>query len=288
MRRLGLLGLSTSAASALIASFASAPAAAAPPANVAKGGHRDGAVTTWSPVAPESITFGGPRTTLMAAWAAAAEPRGGVLVIHENRGLTEHIRTVAGRFAASGYSALALDLLSEEGGTAAFPGEAEVAAALAQIPPERFVADMKAAVTELDRRVEHKKLTAIGFCFGGGMVWRLLTSGEPRLAAAAPFYGPFPEGGQLEGSRGRARCLRRPRHARQRDSVRGQGGARERSAQTRDPHLRRGRPRLLQRHRRPLQRARRGRGLAQGPELVRRRLPRPPRPPWRRRRLVGR
>jgi carboxymethylenebutenolidase len=137
----------------------------------------------------------------MAAWAAAEKPRGGVLVIHENRGLTEHISTVAGRFAASGYSALAIDLLSEEGGTGAFPGEAEVQAALAQIPPERFVADMKAGVTELDRRVEHGKLAAIGFCFGGGMVWRLLASGEPRLAAAAPFYGPFPEGGSLEGSR---------------------------------------------------------------------------------------
>ena len=124
-----------------------------------------------------------------------------MLVIHENRGLTEHIRTVAGRLAASGYSALALDLLSEEGGTGAFPGEAEVAAALAQIPPERFVADMKASLTELKRRVRGKKLAAIGFCFGGAMVWRLLTSNEPRLAAAAPFYGPFPEGGSFAGSR---------------------------------------------------------------------------------------
>src|SRR3712207_6660320 len=32
------------------------------------------------------------------------------------------------------------------------------------------------------------------------MVWRLLAAGEPRLAAAAPFYGPFPEGGDLSGS----------------------------------------------------------------------------------------
>ena len=70
----------------------------------------------------------------MAAWAPATKPRGGVLVIHENRGLTDHIRNVAGRFAASGWSALALDLLSEEGGTGAFPGEAEVAAALSTIP----------------------------------------------------------------------------------------------------------------------------------------------------------
>ena len=33
------------------------------------------------------------------------------------------------------------------------------------------------------------------------MVWRLLTSNEPRLSAAAPFYGPFPEGGNFAGSR---------------------------------------------------------------------------------------
>src|SRR4030095_7164449 len=142
-----------------------------------------------------------PRVRLRPAWPPAASPRGGVLVIHENRGLTEHIRTVAGRLAASGYSALALDLLSEEGGTGSFPGEAEVAAALSQIPPERFVADMKAGVTELKRRVPRKKLTAIGFCFGGAMVWRVLASDERRLAAAAPFYGPFPEGGSLQGTR---------------------------------------------------------------------------------------
>ena len=201
MRRLGLLGLTASAASGLLASFASAPAAAAAPATAAKHGGKGGTETAWAPVATQPITFPGPNGTLMAAWAAAAKPRGGVLVIHENRGLTEHIKTVAGRLAASGYSALALDLLSEEGGTGAFPGEAEVAAALGQIPPERFVADMKAGVTELDRRVRQRKLAAIGFCFGGGMVWRLLTSGERRLAAAAPFYGPFPEGGSLKGSR---------------------------------------------------------------------------------------
>jgi carboxymethylenebutenolidase len=195
VRRLGLLGVTGAAATGLLTTFASGQAVAESPV-------RHGASeTSWAPVARESITFAGPRVPLMAAWAAATKPRGGVLVIHENRGLTEHIRTVAGRLAASGYSALALDLLSEEGGTGAFPGEAEVAAALAQIPPERFVADMKASVTELKRRLRGKRLAAIGFCFGGAMVWRLLASGEPRLAAAAPFYGPFPEGGDVSGSR---------------------------------------------------------------------------------------
>jgi carboxymethylenebutenolidase len=202
MRRLGLLGVTGAAATSLLAA-SSGGAEAARAREVsgrARGAPRGAREVAWAPVATESITFPGPRVPLLAAWAPAERPHGGLLVIHENRGLNEHIRTVAGRFAASGYSALAIDLLSEEGGTGAFPGEAEVAAALAQIPPERHEADMKAGVTELKRRVPRKRVAAIGFCFGGAMVWRLLTSGERRLAAAAPFYGPFPEGGTLERS----------------------------------------------------------------------------------------
>ena len=199
LRRLGLLGLTVPAASTLLAGFVARPAGA-------KGGgghhHPQGpTATTWAPVATEAITFPGPSGTLMGAWAAAEQPRGGVLVIHENRGLTDHIRSVAGRFAASGWSALALDLLSEEGGTGSFPDEAAIGAALSQVAPERFDADMKAAVTEIEKRLPRKRIAAIGFCFGGGMVWRLLAAGEARLAAAAPFYGPFPAGGDLGGAR---------------------------------------------------------------------------------------
>jgi carboxymethylenebutenolidase len=205
VRRLGLLGVGAATASAMLT--AEAVAKGGPGHGHGHGGgHGHGrpeaATSEWAPAATEAITFGGPNGTLMAAWAPAAQAVGGVLVIHENRGLTDHIENVAGRFAASGFSALALDLLSEEGGTGAFPGEAEVAAALGQIPPERFDADMKAAVTELDKRTPRRApLAAIGFCFGGGMVWRLLAAKEPRLSAAAPFYGPFPTGGDLRGNR---------------------------------------------------------------------------------------
>lgn len=202
-RRLGLLGITGAAAGSMLGALASkAEASRAVDVPVStkdsSAGPKD---VEWAPVATEAITFEGPNGTLMAAWAPAEQPHGGVLVIHENRGLNDHIRRVAGRFAASGYSALALDLLSEEGGTGSFPGEAEVAAALAAVPPERFDADMKAAVTEVKRRVPRKPTSATGFCFGGGMVWRLLTSGEKRLAAAAPFYGPFPEGGVVTRSK---------------------------------------------------------------------------------------
>ena len=98
----------------------------------------------------------------------------------------------------------------------------EVAAKLSEISganPARFDDDMKAALTELAKRACRARPTlgAIGFCFGGGMIWRLLATREPRLAAAAPFYGPFPTGASLQGQQGRrARRLRRARRARER------------------------------------------------------------------------
>ncbi len=192
MRRLALLGLGVPAATALLAT----PAVAATPLAPRRKPPTEDAVD-WDVVPTEEVTFPGPTGTLMGSWAPADDPRGAVLVIHENRGLTDHIKRVAGRLAGSGYSSLALDLLSEEGGTSSFPDEAAVAAALATVPPERFDADMKAAVTELTERMPDHNVGAVGFCFGGGMVWRLLAAGEDRIAAAAPFYGPFPTGGDL-------------------------------------------------------------------------------------------
>jgi carboxymethylenebutenolidase len=195
--RLALLGLGVPAASALLAACGGDGDGGAP-ATATTGG---AAAPPGPAMATQQITFPGPEgRTIQGAWAAAAQPRGAVLVIHENRGLNDHIRSVAGRLAASGYSALAIDLLSAEGGTAALGDEARAMAALSSAPQERFVADMRAGLDELERRASGRKLGAIGFCFGGGMVWLLLASGEPRLAAAAPFYGPLPEDADFSGS----------------------------------------------------------------------------------------
>jgi carboxymethylenebutenolidase len=212
LRRLALLGVGLGAAGALLAACSpdgpgGSPAAAGatgPATGPASGpGQSPGAGAPGAQT--EAITFAGPDgRTLRGAWAAAASPRGTVLVIHENRGLTDHIRSVAGRLAASGFSALAIDLLSAEGGTETFSDPASATAALNAAPDERFVADMKAGVSELLRRVPDGKPGAVGFCFGGGMVWSLLAAGESRLAAAAPFYGPLPGGADFAGSRSAA------------------------------------------------------------------------------------
>ena len=197
LHRLALLGLGVPAASALLAACGDGDGdgGQAPAATSGTAAPSEPAAAT------EAVTFPGPEgRTVQGAWAAADPARGAVLVIHENRGLNDHIRSVAGRLAASGYSALAIDLLSAEGGTAALGGEAEAMAALSSAPQVRFVADMRGGLDELERRAPGQKLGAIGFCFGGGMTWLLLASGEPRLAAAAPFYGPLPEAADFSGS----------------------------------------------------------------------------------------
>jgi carboxymethylenebutenolidase len=153
-------------------------------------------------VAAQAITFPGPEgRTLQGTFAAAPRPRGAVLVIHENKGLTDHFRAFPGRLAGAGYAALAIDLLSEEGGTAKLGDPAQATAALGKIAPERFVADMKAGLDELQKRAPGVKLGAMGFCFGGGMTWRLVASKDPRLAAAIPFYGPLPDNADFSGSK---------------------------------------------------------------------------------------
>jgi carboxymethylenebutenolidase len=197
LRRLGLMGMSAVAASSLLAACAgedeepeARATATATASATAPGATED---PNAGAVAAEDITFSGPAGNLLAKYAAAEDAKGAVLVIHENRGLTDHFGMVAGRLARDGYSAMALDLLSREGGTAALNDDAKAMAALSGASPDRFVADMKAGLDELARRNSGAKLGIMGFCFGGGQVWSLLHAGEPRLAAAAPFYGTPPE-----------------------------------------------------------------------------------------------
>ncbi len=117
----------------------------------------------------------------------------GLVVVHENRGLVEHIKDVARRLAKVGYVALAVDLASHEGGTERFSDPAQVTALMARTPVDTLVGMLLAAVAYLRTQpfVRADRLGAMGWCFGGGMVWRLVTR-SPELRAAVPFYGPHP------------------------------------------------------------------------------------------------
>jgi carboxymethylenebutenolidase len=120
-----------------------------------------------------------------------------ILVCHENRGLTPHIRDVARRFAKEGYVALALDLLSRDGGSATVDPE-QAPALLSDAPPERHVGDFQAGFDYLQTLdyVDGERVGMTGFCFGGGVTWRVATA-IPELKAAVPFYGPAPDLAQV-------------------------------------------------------------------------------------------
>lgn len=123
--------------------------------------------------------------------AGAAGPA--VLVCHENRGLTPHIQDVARRFAKAGYAALALDLLSREGGTASLDPDA-VPGALTQAGAQRHVSDFSAGFDYLKSQdfVDRGRIAMNGYCFGGGITWQAATA-LPGLKATAAFYGPAPD-----------------------------------------------------------------------------------------------
>jgi len=115
-----------------------------------------------------------------------------ILVCHENRGLTPHIQDVTRRFAKAGYVGLAVDLLSRQGGSASL-GESNVPGALGTISPDQFVEDFKSGWQYLQGQAfaQAEKVGMTGFCFGGGVTWRVATQ-MPELLAAVPFYGPPP------------------------------------------------------------------------------------------------
>src|SRR5262249_41258871 len=149
--------------------------------------------TTSAPVPTQDITYPGNGHQVMGVFAAARSPRGAVLVIHENRGITDFVRGITGRIAGSGFTALAVDLLSPQGGTAAHPDPAELQSVLLGNAPAgggTAVDDMKSSLEELQRGAQGQKLGVTGFCFGGNMVWSLVAAGDPPpLSAAVPFYG---------------------------------------------------------------------------------------------------
>lgn len=160
----------------------------APAETQAPAGSVDAAVTG------QDIQFPGEGATLMGYLATppGEGPFPVVLVCHENRGLTEHIKDVTRRLAQAGYVALAVDLLSRQGGTSSLSSE-DVPGELGNTSPEQFVSDFLSGWGYLKGlpTTESERVGMVGFCFGGGVTW-LMATRMPELRAAVPFYGPHP------------------------------------------------------------------------------------------------
>ncbi|MGH2619595.1 MAG: dienelactone hydrolase family protein [Anaerolineales bacterium] len=151
------------------------------------------------------VQFPGTDATLLAYLARPTGdgPHPAVLVCHENRGLTEHIKDVTRRVASAGYVGLAVDLLSRQGGTAAVADSSQIPGILSSQPADQFVMDFTDGWRWLQAqaRVRQDGVGMVGFCFGGGVTWRVAI-GLAEVRAAVPFYGPHPDPSELASIRG--------------------------------------------------------------------------------------
>jgi dienelactone hydrolase len=123
------------------------------------------------------------------AWNESAEPRPGVLVVHEGLGLGEFAMERARRLAELGYVALAADMFGERRQARNLQEVATLVGGL-RAEPTRLRARGRAALETLAAlpQVDAQRLMAIGFCFGGSVVLELARAGAD-LKAVVSFHG---------------------------------------------------------------------------------------------------
>jgi len=115
---------------------------------------------------------------------------GGIIVVHENRGLNPHIEDVARRAALAGFISLAPDALTPLGG---YPGNDDEGRTLQSKRDKKEMEEDFIAAYDYLKKHElcNGKVGVVGFCFGGGIA-NMMAVRIPELAAAVPFYGGQP------------------------------------------------------------------------------------------------
>ncbi|PWT70643.1 MAG: dienelactone hydrolase [Bacteroidetes bacterium] len=138
----------------------------------------------------QSPKGGGKIKALLVKPADAKKKLGGVVVVHENRGLNPYIEDVARRTALAGFIALAPDALTPLGG---YPGNDDKGREMqAKRDKNEILEDFIAGYDYLKSDPDCSgKIGVVGFCFGG-WVSNMMAVRIPDLSAAVPFYGTQP------------------------------------------------------------------------------------------------
>jgi len=145
-----------------------------------------------SDVLSENVRFEGKGVTLggYLSKPAGKGPYPGVIVIHENRGVTDYIKDVTNNLAKEGYVGLAVNLVSRSLGPDYPGGSDEARDALGKLSDAYAMADLDAGVEYLKRQpvVFTNSIGCVGFCMGGR--YSLLFAAHRKdLKAAVVFYG---------------------------------------------------------------------------------------------------
>jgi carboxymethylenebutenolidase len=113
-----------------------------------------------------------------------------VIMIHENRGLNDYIKSMANTLAREGYVVLAVDLF--KGQVAQTSQQAQQLAGSARSNFAATISNLQAAVNYASSLpfVDSSKIASIGWCFGGGQALQLaLHSQQHPLVATILYYG---------------------------------------------------------------------------------------------------
>jgi carboxymethylenebutenolidase len=137
-----------------------------------------------------STKGGGSMKALLSKPADAKQKLGGIVVVHENRGLNPHIEDVARRAALAGFISIAPDALTPLGG---YPGNDDQGRELqSKLDRNEMLEDFIAAYDYLKSHKDcNGKVGVVGFCFGG-WITNMMAVRISELAAAVPFYGGQP------------------------------------------------------------------------------------------------
>lgn len=144
-----------------------------------------------------ALDSGGRKLHAYVVYPQTSRKAGAVVVIHENRGLTDWVRTVADRLAENGYLAIAPDFLSgmgpDGGKTSDFPTQDAAREAISKLTREGVMADLEVA-TKYVRTLPaaNGKVAVAGFCWGGARTWDFANRGE-NISASFVFYGTGPQ-----------------------------------------------------------------------------------------------
>ncbi|MEJ7826873.1 MAG: dienelactone hydrolase family protein, partial [Segetibacter sp.] len=138
----------------------------------------------------KSVKGGGTIKALLSMPADAKKKLGGIVVVHENRGLNPHIEDVARRAALAGFISIAPDALTPLGG---YPGTDDQGREMqSKRDQNEMLEDFIAAYDYLKNHKDcNGKVGVVGFCFGGGIANKMAVR-IPGLAASVPFYGGQP------------------------------------------------------------------------------------------------
>jgi len=113
-----------------------------------------------------------------------------VIMIHENKGLNDHVKNMANLLAQQGYVVLAADLFKGEVVTE--QNDSRRLTQAVRSNPENAVNNLQAAVEYASSlpNVDPSRIASMGWCFGGGQSLQLaLNSQDHPLAATIIYYG---------------------------------------------------------------------------------------------------